>query len=268
MDHSNSSRAPPRRRRAAARSPRASGDGPIQTSSGAVGAERVAQPVASPPCIARQPATSRGANRRISASQRSSSFQSWMLLPSSNGTNIPPAAGRPAEAVAREIQLAHDQRMQQPDDVGAGRHPHAGPRLLQRAGAAHPLARLQHEHPLPGSRQVRGAREPVVPRPDHDRRPTRRAGERPHRLRQTDPAEHGGRSDCLHGARSRGGAMRHAHIAPSPRAPTPATRPARAPPAGTASRAARSRRWPPPTAGSSPRRRTAAPSAASSSPTQ
>jgi hypothetical protein len=98
--------------------------------------------------------------------------------------------GHPAEAVARKIELADHLLMQQPGDVGAGRHAHPGPRLLHGARAPHPVARLQHQHGPPGPRQVRGAGQPVVTGPDDDRVPPP-PGEIGHGLRQADASEHG-----------------------------------------------------------------------------
>ena len=103
-----------------------------------------------------------------------------------------PALGRrPPEAVTLEVELAHHQRMQQAHHVCAGRHAHAGPRLVQRARAPDLLPRLEHQHPAPSARQIGRTREPVVPRPDHDHVPPP-SGQRAHRLGQPDPPEHGG----------------------------------------------------------------------------
>ena len=103
-------RAPRRRRPGGARCASRVGDGPIQTSPVAVRPERVAEPVASPPSSPASRRTSPGAKRRISSSQRSSSSQSWTLLPSSNGTNIPPSAGVQRKPWPAQVELAHHQR--------------------------------------------------------------------------------------------------------------------------------------------------------------
>ena len=83
---------------------------------------------------------------------------------------------------------------------------------------------------LPRAGEIRGAGEPVVSRPDHDRVPSPR-GQRAHRLRQPDAAEHrGGRALPVAITIS---AREASHIHHSHRPihlPTPATRPTHPPP--------------------------------------
>jgi hypothetical protein len=63
--------------------------------------------------------------------------------------------------------------MEEPDEVCAWAHDETlvRERSLQRAGPADTIARLQHEHALAGSSEIRGRREAVVTRPDNDRVP-------------------------------------------------------------------------------------------------
>ena len=98
-----------------------------------------------------------------------------------------------AQAAAAEVELAHHQLVEQADDVGAGADDVAvvGERPLQRAGAAEPLAPLEHEDAAAGPRQVGGRGQPVVAAADDDDVPLA-AGEVAERLRQTDLAELGG----------------------------------------------------------------------------
>ena len=95
-----------------------------------------------------------------------------------------------AQAAAAEVELAHHQLVEQADDVGAGADDVAVvvERALQRAGAAEPLAALEHEHAAPGPRQVGGRGEAVVAAADDDHVPLA-GGEVAERLRQPDLAE-------------------------------------------------------------------------------
>ena len=73
------------------------------------------------------------------------------------------------EAVARQIQFADDLRAKQRHDVRTDREPEAGKHLFGDGGAAEDVPALDHQHLAPGSRQVRGGRQPVVPAADDDR---------------------------------------------------------------------------------------------------
>ena len=117
-----------------------------------------------------------------------------MLEPSRKGTNSPFTAGVHSKSPPRQFQLLHHQRMQQPGQIRARRHAHARKRFLDRARAAHARAAFEHQHALPGPRQIRGAGQAVVPRPDDDRVPGLRR-EFANRRRQTDLAEH----ECCRG---------------------------------------------------------------------
>lgn len=75
------------------------------------------------------------------------------------------------EAVFVQLQIADDLRAQQADDIGAGRHDEAGEWLFQRAGAADPVALLQHEHALARPRQIARRHQSIVARADDDRIP-------------------------------------------------------------------------------------------------
>ena len=78
-----------------------------------------------------------------------------------------------AQAAPAEVELAITELVEQADDVGAGADDEAlvGERPLQRAGAAEPLAALEHEHAAAGPRQVGGRGEAVVAAADDDRVP-------------------------------------------------------------------------------------------------
>ena len=94
------------------------------------------------------------------------------------------------EAAAVQVEVGDDLLVEQPDDVGARADhvPVVGERLLERAGAAEPVARLQDEHLVAGPGEVGGAGEPVVAAADDDDVPAPR-GELTDRRRQPDPAE-------------------------------------------------------------------------------
>src|SRR5262249_40359531 len=68
------------------------------------------------------------------------------------------------EPALAELQLADDERVEQADDVRARADDVAivVERALQRAGAAEPLAPLEHQHALAGAREVGGGGEAVV----------------------------------------------------------------------------------------------------------
>ena len=95
---------------------------------------------------------------------------------------------RPVEAVVGHAQLVDDGGMEQAAQIGARRDAIAGPRLLDGAGAAQPLARFEHEHLLAGARQVSGAGQPVVAAAHDDGIPAF-AGQFLHGRRQPDLAE-------------------------------------------------------------------------------
>ena len=71
-------------------------------------------------------------------------------------------------AVPAQLQLADDPLGHQRDDVGGRRDPVAIPQILRRGRAAEDRAAFQDEDVAAGPREVRGARETVVPAPDHD----------------------------------------------------------------------------------------------------
>ena len=95
---------------------------------------------------------------------RASSSHWPKLVPSSNGTHRLGSATSKCRPRSREPQLADDQLVEQADDVGARADDVArvAERPLERAGAAEPLAALEHEDRLAGAGEVRGAREAVV----------------------------------------------------------------------------------------------------------
>ncbi len=80
------------------------------------------------------------------------------------GNEEPVDRGRPRKAALGQIQLGDNERMQKPREIRARRHAHAGEGLLDRAGAAHAAAALEHQHALARARQIRRARQAVVPR--------------------------------------------------------------------------------------------------------
>ena len=88
-----------------------------------------------------------------------------MLVPSSNGTNIPPIAGIHRKPVAGKVQLLDHQRVEQPDEVGAGRDPNPGQASSMRAGAADPVAGLQHQDPRPARARYAAQVSPLCPAP-------------------------------------------------------------------------------------------------------
>ena len=68
-----------------------------------------------------------------------------------------------------QLQLAHDLRPQQRDDVRGDAEPEAGDDLLGDRGAAQHVSALEHDHPHAGARQVGGGHQAVVATADHDR---------------------------------------------------------------------------------------------------
>ena len=77
------------------------------------------------------------------------------------------------EAALPELELLDDELVEQADDVGAGADDEVGvvERALERAGAAEPLAALEHEDALAGLGEVGGGGEAVVAAADDDRVP-------------------------------------------------------------------------------------------------
>ena len=77
------------------------------------------------------------------------------------------------EAALPELELLDHDLVEQPDDVGAGADDEVGvlERALERAGAAEPLASLEHEDPLAGLGEVGGGGEAVVAAADDHRVP-------------------------------------------------------------------------------------------------
>ena len=80
--------------------------------------------------------------------------------------------GRPLEAALGQSQLGDNERMQQPRQIRARRHAHAGERLFNRASAADARPALEHKHALARARQVRRARQAIVPRADDRSHPS------------------------------------------------------------------------------------------------
>ena len=81
-----------------------------------------------------------------------------------------------AVAVAAEIELVDDPRMEEADEVRARAddEPLVLEGVLERAGAADSIACLEHQHRTSGSREVGGGGQAVVPGADHDGVPGRR----------------------------------------------------------------------------------------------
>ena len=78
--------------------------------------------------------------------------------------------------VSAQVELTHHELVEHPDHVRARAHQVVGlrERLLQRARAAEVVSTLQHQHRLPGPRQVRRRGEAVVASADDDRIPVAR----------------------------------------------------------------------------------------------
>ena len=72
-------------------------------------------------------------------------------------------------AVARQIELADDLGSQQRDDVGADRELESGKHFLGDGRAAEHVAPLEHDDLAARAREIRRARQPVVPAADDDR---------------------------------------------------------------------------------------------------
>jgi hypothetical protein len=72
--------------------------------------------------------------------------------------------------VATQLELVDHPLVEEPDHVRARADLVAGvgERFVECAGAAEPLALLEHEHRLAGLGEVRRAREPVVATADDD----------------------------------------------------------------------------------------------------
>ena len=72
-----------------------------------------------------------------------------------------------------QAELLDDQRVEQPDEVGAGAHHESlvGERRFQRARPSELAPPLEHQHRPPGPGQVGGGGQPVVARPDDDHVP-------------------------------------------------------------------------------------------------
>ena len=78
------------------------------------------------------------------------------------------------EAALLEPELVDHELVEQADDVGARADDvvGVGERALERAGAAEPLAALEHEHRLAGLGEVGGGGEAVVAAADDRPRPS------------------------------------------------------------------------------------------------
>jgi hypothetical protein len=81
--------------------------------------------------------------------------------------------------------------MQEPGEVGAGRHTHAGEGFFDGAGSADACAALENENALAGAREIGGAGEAIVTRADDDCVP-RSAGEFTDGSGKSDFTENGG----------------------------------------------------------------------------
>ena len=73
------------------------------------------------------------------------------------------------QAVPREVEVADDLRPQQAHDVREHREREAGEDLLAHRRPADPLAALEDDDALAGTREVRGRDEAVVAAADDDR---------------------------------------------------------------------------------------------------
>ena len=107
-----------------------------------------------------------------------------------------------AVAVAGEIELVDDERMEQADEVGAraDQPVGVGERLLEGARPPDLLTSLEHEDAMARTRQVGGGGEAVVPAADHDRVP---GG--PGRPPRRSPVRRGRRGRHRRGRHPRGG---------------------------------------------------------------
>ncbi len=104
------------------------------------------------------------------------------------GNEKPVDRGRPFEAALGQSQFGDNERMQQPGQIRARRHAHAGERFLDGACAAHARPALEHQHALARTREIRRAGKPIVPGADDDGIPAPRS-QFAHGCRQTDFAE-------------------------------------------------------------------------------
>jgi hypothetical protein len=72
-------------------------------------------------------------------------------------------------AVAGQVELADDLRPEQRHDVGTDRELVARKHLFGDRGTADEMAALEDDHLASRAREIRSARQSVVPAPDHDR---------------------------------------------------------------------------------------------------
>ena len=167
-----------------------SGLSPSQVSRGA-GAQRAADPLEQR--LVGQVARDVGRRERGDLGARSGRRRTTPppSVPSGNGHHRLGSSSDHLEPVPGQLQLGDDQRVQQPDHVGARADQVAGvgERALQGGRAAELLAGLQHQHRPAGPGQVGGRGQPVVPAADHHDVPAP-GGQLGHRHRQPDPAEH------------------------------------------------------------------------------
>ena len=89
----------------------------------------------------------------------------------------------------RQIELFDNQRMKQAGQVGAGRHPHAGPGFFDRAGAADPFAASRAPELFAGASQIGRAGQTIMPGANNQRRPRSLRGKLHDRRGQTHQAE-------------------------------------------------------------------------------
>ncbi len=87
----------------------------------------------------------------------------------------PRDGGKPLETVGCHVQFFDHQRVEQPDEIGAGRDAVARPGLVDGARPPHPLPRLDHQDVLARSCQVGCAGQAVVSRPHYDGVPASRS---------------------------------------------------------------------------------------------
>ena len=84
------------------------------------------------------------------------------------GQKILRAALDDAQAVFGELQVGCDLRVEQADGIGGHRIAETGMEFLGHGGAADHLAALDHSYAQAGHREIGGAGEAVMPRPDDD----------------------------------------------------------------------------------------------------
>ena len=85
--------------------------------------------------------------------------------------NIPLLAGVQLKTLGGKPQFFDDKRVQQARQIGARANANSWPGLFYGAGASNAIPCLEYEHPLPCLRQVGGASEAIVPRPDDNHIP-------------------------------------------------------------------------------------------------